>query len=131
MEGERISRVKARGSLDAAITAVCSEPAIAKDDLRAWIRTEAEAALLWPFHSPAVPEGPYAKIDIGAGTTNASISRVVADPETGSAYSEAWRRALPKLSAPAEQAAWTNHSIFFIGGGSLVSPVAEYLRRAP
>ena len=83
MEGERISRVKARGSPDAAITAVCSEPAIAKDDLRAWIRTDAEAALLWPFHSPAVPEGPYAKIDIGAGTTNASIFRVVADPETG------------------------------------------------
>lgn len=193
MEGEVISRIQARRNLDSAIAAVYSEPAIVEKDLRDWIRMEAEAALLWPFQSPAVPEGPYAKIDIGAGTTNASIFRIVADPGTGyktreriaffgacskpsgmdaidrsilvaakldnrdlssirgqeeilieragiasalrptleaidSAYSEAWRRALPKLSAPAEQSAWTNHSIFFIGGGSLVSTVTDYLQ---
>jgi len=196
MEGERISRAQARRNLDSAIAAVCSKPAIVDKDLRDWIRMEAEAALLWPFQSPAVPDGPYAKIDIGAGTTNASIFRIVADPQTAyqtreriaffgacskpvgmdaidrsilsaanlanqnpasirgeeqrlmersgivstlrptldeihSAYSEAWRRALPKLSAPAEQSAWTDHSIFFIGGGSLVPAVTEYLRKSP
>src|SRR5262249_23054875 len=38
---------------------------------------EAEAALWWPFQSPAVSDGPYAQIDIGAGTTNLSIFRIV------------------------------------------------------
>ena len=31
----------------------------------------------WPFQSPAVAAGPYAKVDIGAGTTHASLFRIV------------------------------------------------------
>lgn len=47
------------------------------DQVKDWIRTEAEAALWWPFVSPAVGADPFAQIDIGAGTTNISIFRIV------------------------------------------------------
>jgi hypothetical protein len=50
---------------------------LAANETRDWVRTEAEAALWWPFQSPAVSDGPYAQIDIGAGTTNVSIFRIV------------------------------------------------------
>ena len=46
-------------------------------EVREWIRSEAEAAMWWPFQSPAVAAGPYAKVDIGAGTTHASLFRIV------------------------------------------------------
>lgn len=45
-------------------------------EIRDWIRSEAEAAMWWPFQSPAIAAGPYAKIDIGAGTTHASLYRI-------------------------------------------------------
>lgn len=48
------------------------------DSVREWIRSEAEAAIWWPFASPAISDGPYAQIDVGAGTTNISIFRIVA-----------------------------------------------------
>lgn len=48
------------------------------DEIRNWIRPEAEAAQFPAVKSPAVPEGPYAEVDIGAGTTNASIFSVLA-----------------------------------------------------
>jgi hypothetical protein len=43
------------------------------EDDRYWIRSEAEADMFWPVRCPAVSPGPYAQIDIGAGTTNAAI----------------------------------------------------------
>ncbi len=46
-------------------------------DVRNWIRSEAEAAMLWPFRSPSVASGPYAKLDVGAGTSHASFYRIV------------------------------------------------------
>jgi hypothetical protein len=46
-------------------------------EVREWIRSEAEAAMWYPFQSPAVASGPYAKVDIGAGTTHASLFRIV------------------------------------------------------
>ena len=52
------------------------EPVLA-DELRNWIRPEAEAAMSLPVKSPSVDEGPYAEVDIGAGTTNASIFSIV------------------------------------------------------
>lgn len=39
---------------------------------RDWVRSEAEAALFWAYNSPDTPEGRYASVDIGAGTTSAS-----------------------------------------------------------
>lgn len=39
---------------------------------RDWVRSEAEAALFWAHGSPEIPEGRYACVDIGAGTTSAS-----------------------------------------------------------
>lgn len=59
-----------------AYQSVRSDP-IPDDEVRFWIRSEAEAALWWAFRSPQVPDGPYAKVDIGAGTTNASVFRIV------------------------------------------------------
>jgi hypothetical protein len=49
------------------------EAEIPKDALRNWIRSEAEAGLCLAVKSPGVPEGAYAEIDIGAGTTHASV----------------------------------------------------------
>jgi hypothetical protein len=46
-------------------------------EVREWIRSEAEAAMWWPFQSPAIASGPYAKVDIGAGTTHASLFRII------------------------------------------------------
>jgi hypothetical protein len=40
------------------------------------IRPEDEAALWWLMHSPSVRAGPYAKVDIGAGTTHANFFRI-------------------------------------------------------
>jgi hypothetical protein len=40
-------------------------------DARFWLRSEAEADMFWPVRCPSVPPGPYAEVDIGAGTTNA------------------------------------------------------------
>jgi len=50
-----------------------SRDIVSKDSIRSWIRTEAESALLWAYNSPHVGEGLYAKIDVGAGTTNSSV----------------------------------------------------------
>jgi hypothetical protein len=41
------------------------------------LKTETMAALLWPLDSPAFSAGRYALVDIGAGTTNVSIFRIV------------------------------------------------------
>jgi hypothetical protein len=40
------------------------------------IRSEDEAALWWLMRSPSVRAGPYAKVDIGAGTTHANLFRI-------------------------------------------------------
>jgi hypothetical protein len=45
-------------------------------NVREWIRSEAEAGLLWVFQSPAVPEGIYGCVDVGAGTTDVSFFRI-------------------------------------------------------
>ena len=43
---------------------------------RNWIRSEAEAGLLWIFRSPSVSEGLYGCVDVGAGTTDVSFFRI-------------------------------------------------------
>jgi hypothetical protein len=58
-------------------------------EVRDWIRSEGEAAMWWPFQSPAIAAGPYAKVDIGAGTTHASLYRIFGTartPKTGLAF---------------------------------------------
>jgi len=40
------------------------------------IRSEDEAAIWWLLRSPSVRAGPYAKIDLGAGTTHANLFRI-------------------------------------------------------
>jgi hypothetical protein len=66
-----------------------SVPATPPDQERDWLRSEGEAAMWWPFQSPAVGPGPYAKLDIGAGTTHASLYRIYGNfkiPKTGIAF---------------------------------------------
>ena len=45
---------------------------------RAWVRSEAEAALFWAHKSPDIDDGRYACVDVGAGTTSASWFHIVA-----------------------------------------------------
>lgn len=52
-------------------------------DPRKWIRSEAEAALLWAFRSPDTEPGLYSAIDIGAGTTSASFFCITDDLDSG------------------------------------------------
>jgi hypothetical protein len=71
--------------------------AIADDEVQDWIdnratvavnspidiiRCEGEAAIWWLMRSPSVGAGPYAKIDIGAGTTHANLFRIFGPAQT-------------------------------------------------
>lgn len=49
------------------------EIGVPNDELRNWIRSEAEAAMCLAVTSPSVSDGPFAEVDVGAGTTHASI----------------------------------------------------------
>src|SRR5438093_4693723 len=53
------------------------------ESVRDWVRSEAEAAMWWAFQSPAIRPGTYAKVDIGAGTTNSSLFRIFEKPQDG------------------------------------------------
>lgn len=78
---------KARRILDAHPSALV--PSTLDYEVRDWVRSEGEAAMWWPFQSPAIPSGPYAKVDIGAGTTHASLYRIFGTaqtPKTGLAF---------------------------------------------
>jgi|HubBroStandDraft_5_1064220.scaffolds.fasta_scaffold71508_1 hypothetical protein len=46
------------------------------------IRSEDEAAIWWLLRSPGVRAGPYAKVDIGAGTTQANLFRIFGTAQT-------------------------------------------------
>lgn len=83
-EGSRLGLDKAMRYLADAYEAVRADP-IPDEEVRFWVRSEAEAALWWAFRSPQVPEGPYVKVDIGAGTTNASVFRIVGGRPSGAA----------------------------------------------
>jgi hypothetical protein len=65
--------------LDDAFGAVAAKGALSPDQVMDWLRSEAEASMLWAFRSPGVPAGPYLKVDVGAGTTNASMFRILDD----------------------------------------------------
>jgi hypothetical protein len=75
---DAISFQEASHSLKLAKESEAKLSEVPSDSVRDWIRSEAEAAIWWPFASPAISDGPYAQIDVGAGTTNISIFRIVA-----------------------------------------------------
>jgi hypothetical protein len=58
------------------------------------IRSEDEAAMWWLLRSPGVRAGPYAKVDIGAGTTHANLFRIFGLAQTA-------RRSLVRYGAAA------------------------------
>ena len=53
-----------------------------EEEARDWIRCEGEVALWLVLHSPSVGIGPYAKVDIGAGTTHTSLFRIFGKLQT-------------------------------------------------
>lgn len=164
------------------------------NQVRDWIRSEGEAAMWGPFQSPAIAAGPYAKIDIGAGTSHSSLFRIFGDSQIAKkgiaflgaatvpagmdavdraiadslglecdflalrgreesilqreckarravgavrdqiydAYRRAWIQTFQKIKGSiAEIAAWRDHKIFTIGGGSLVPTVIDRMRLHP
>ena len=64
---------QARALIDAARIRTAARPV---DSISNWIRSEAEAGLLWIFNSPFVGEGLYGCVDVGAGTTDVSFFRI-------------------------------------------------------
>jgi len=82
INARRLSIGQAQQYLRDAHADVMSDP-ISDEEARYWVRSEAEAALWWAFRSPQISDGPYAKIDIGAGTTNASVFRIVVGRSEG------------------------------------------------
>jgi hypothetical protein len=59
---------------------------------REWVRSEAEAGVLWAFRSPNVPPGLYGCADVGAGTTDVSFFRIAA--VNHDAQRKEWRKDL-------------------------------------
>jgi len=197
LRGDAINLNDARHWLDEAYQAVRLKGPVSSTQVRDWLRSEAEASMLWAFRSPGVPSGPYLKVDVGAGTTNASMFRIVDTfsegqwVKSGFAFFgtfsgpygmdavdhalathlsmnvddsldlraqedrllhdagaldstrqtfrqirnspiEAWRRGYRKImSSPYEVRAWEEANIFVIGGGSLVTPLRNFLARHP
>lgn len=61
--------------------AIRREPA---PDARRWVRSEVEAALVWPYKSGDTEPGIYAAVDVGAGTTSAAFFQIASRPGNGS-----------------------------------------------
>ena len=64
---------RARALITSARTRVTDRPVTST---REWIRSEAEAGLLWIFQSPRIREGLHGCVDVGAGTTDVSFFRI-------------------------------------------------------
>jgi len=75
LEKPSLEAATARRMLDEAYNSISKRPVL-PDTVRDWIRSEAEAAMYSSFQSPSVRAGTYAKVDVGAGTTNASVFRI-------------------------------------------------------
>ena len=68
-----VSVAQARRVLEKYPLTMCTLP---EEEVREWIRNEGEAALWMVLHSPSVAIGPYAKVDIGAGSTHTNLFRI-------------------------------------------------------
>lgn len=68
-----VSIERARRVLERFPLMMCTLP---EEEIRDWIRNEGEAALWMVLHSPSVGVGPYAKVDIGAGSTHTNLFRI-------------------------------------------------------
>jgi len=197
LPGPTIPLERARRLLDSAYDSVSKKVVLPDSEIRGWIRSEAEAALWWPFRSPSIEAGPYVQIDIGAGTTNLSMFRLASTTVDGQWVREriaffgadslpagmdaidraladwkgqdeanclalrgverslfatrgavvavssvlgnihdAYKAMVAKASAThmqayAERQRWRTHKIFFLGGGSEIPGITDWLRRSP
>ena len=61
---------------------LASWSAIPDHRVQDWIRCEGEVSNWLVLHSPAVGIGPFAKVDIGAGTTHANLFRIFGKVQT-------------------------------------------------
>jgi len=68
-----VSIERARRVLERCPEMMCT---LTEEEIREWIRNEGDAALWMVLHSPSVAVGPYAKLDIGAGSTHANLFRI-------------------------------------------------------
>jgi hypothetical protein len=82
LEAPSIALDRARSVVDQAFDEVRRRD-VSPNSIRDWIRSEAEAAMYSAFRSPSVAAGTYAKVDVGAGTTNASVFRITDTFEGG------------------------------------------------
>jgi len=73
MKSGRISIEHATMMLARAKASIQTQPYPEGDDVRDWLRSEAEAALAHPLRATHIEDGRYVQIDIGAGTTNLSV----------------------------------------------------------
>ena len=87
--------------------------------IRNWIRSEAEAGLLWIFRSPLIPEGLYGCVDVGAGTTDVSFFRLRSRHQENAWVKDALGFYSARSSPPAMDA--LGECLAEIGGGA-VSP---------
>jgi hypothetical protein len=79
---EEVSRIRAL--VPAAIALAHGKERLTEErKLRDWIRSEAEAAILLSYQSPDVLGGQFACVDVGAGTTNASMFRITTSVKSG------------------------------------------------
>jgi len=105
---------RARNSLAAARERVNAR---AVTSPREWIRSEAEAGLLWIFQSPLVKAGLYGCVDVGAGTTDVSFFRIRSRLEGGASVKDALGFYSARSSPPAMDA--LGHCLASIDGHGL------------
>ena len=78
---EDLNLTDSRSLIDKSVDEEVSD--MTNEEIRDWVRSESEAAMWWAFRSPSVSDGPFAQIDVGAGTTNASLFRICSKFENG------------------------------------------------
>ena len=105
---------RARALIASARTRTTGRPV---SSTRNWIRSEAEAGLLWVFRSPLVPEGLYGCVDVGAGTTDVSFFRLRARHEGNAWVKDALGFYSARSSPPAMDA--LDECLVKIGGRSI------------
>lgn len=107
---------RARALIASARTRTTDRPV---SSTRNWIRSEAEAGLLWIYRSPLVPEGLYGCVDVGAGTTDVSFFRLRSRHEENAWVKDALGFYSARSSPPAMDT--LGECLAEIGGGA-VSP---------
>lgn len=87
-------------------------------DPRRWVRSEVEAALLWPYKSGDTEAGIYAAVDVGAGTTSASFFQITSRPASGNGSEAARSVAFFGISCLASGADAVDQALVMFAGSN-------------